>query len=158
MRKFSANYLVSSSGTFLKNGIVIVGEDGMVLEFIDTTDDLKEISQLVFHNGILVPACRYIKQNDQVPVYESGNALQMFVLQEVSSLSELSVPHLIDRGKQIQEHFPELKIPEIMDQLHRVLLVNGGFVKEAVPGVFLLTGADLPNLHFTHRSRVKKIL
>ena len=50
MRKFTANYLVTASGTFLKNGIVIAEENGTAIEFIDTTGDLKEIAQLTFYN------------------------------------------------------------------------------------------------------------
>ena len=54
MRKFAANYVVSYTGEFLKNGIVIIEDDGTDIRIINTNGDLMESEQLIFYNGILL--------------------------------------------------------------------------------------------------------
>jgi hypothetical protein len=158
MKKFTANYLVSDTGVFLKNGIVIAGENGTPVEFIDTAGDLKEIESLVFHNGILFAGFRYIKVHAALPFSEFNNPVRSFISGLSAGSSQLTIQELIGFGKQLQEQLQELKIPEIIYELQEALLVNGGYVKEDIPGLFLLTGVDLPNLHFTPKTRLKKIL
>ena len=80
MRKFTANYLLSDSGVFLKNGIVIVEEDGSAIEYLDTKGDLKEIAQMSFHNGILMAGFIFVKSSDFVPLSEAGNTVRSFRL------------------------------------------------------------------------------
>lgn len=55
MRKIAANYIYTVSGQELKNGIVEIDETGKILNVIDTKGNLKEISNLEFYNGIIVP-------------------------------------------------------------------------------------------------------
>lgn len=158
MRKFAANYLVSEAGEFLKNGIVLVQEDGIVLRMIDTKGDLIEIEQLIFYNGILMAGCAYAKIVTATAIPEADQPLRSIVLQSVSGLTQFSIQNLIDLGKQVQNQFPEMKIPEIMNEISEVLITKGGFLKENMAGIFLLTGADLVKLHFTPKTRLKKIL
>lgn len=158
MKKFTSNYLVSDTGVFLKNGIVVAGEDGTRIEFIDTMGDLKEIESLVFHNGILLAGFRYVKVNAALPFSELNFPVRSFISGLSAGSSQLTIQDLIGFGKQLQEQVQELKIPEIINELQEALLVNGGYVKEDLPGLFILTGVDLPNLHFTPKTRLKKIL
>lgn len=157
MKKFTANYLVSDTGVFLKNGIVVAGEDGTAVEFMDTAGDLKEMESLVFHNGILLAGFRYVKVNAALPFSELNFPVRSFISGLSAGSSQLTVQDLTGFGKRLQEQVPELTIPEILNELQEALLVSGGYVKEDLPGLFLLTGLDLPNLHFTPRTRVKKI-
>jgi len=158
MRKFTANYLVTASGTFLKNGIVIAEENGTAIEFIDTTGDLKEIAQLTFHNGILFTESLFSKTDSGVVPVETDDIFQNCVIRLSAGLEQLSLAELIDLEKQVQLQFPEMKIDEIVLETTRVLLNFGGFTKQILPGIFLLTGADLPKLRFTPHCKLKKIL
>lgn len=158
MRKFAANYLISESGIFLKNSIIIAEEDGTVLEFIDSKGDLREIAQLIFFNGILIPGCTFVKTSDAIPDSEPDHPVRSFVFQSLAGLSQVSIHNLIESGKQVQEQFPEMKIPEIMNEITEILLSNGGYSKEKIPGIFLLKEVNLPELQFTQRSRLKKII
>jgi hypothetical protein len=51
-----------------------------------------------------------------------------------------------------------MKIPEIIQEMTAFLLSGGHFLKQNIPGIFLLMGVDLTGLHFTPKSRLKKIL
>lgn len=158
MKKFVANYLISASGTFLKNGIVVADEDGRAIEFIDTTGDLQEIAQLTFLNGILCPNFRFVKCRTDLNVFTVDNSIQSLALQLLANHSEVSMQHLIEAGVTIQEHFPEITIPELWDEMKSVLLAEGRFSKNDEEGIFLWIGVDLVNLHFTSKCRLKKIL
>jgi aminodeoxyfutalosine deaminase len=55
MRKFSAQLILTGTGDVLEKGIIVVNENGMITDLIDTVGDLSEISSLEFYNGIIVP-------------------------------------------------------------------------------------------------------
>ena len=158
MRKFAANYIVSETGVFLKNGIAIAQDDGTVLRIIDTKGDLQETEQLIFYNGILMGGCSYSKANTTTAISEADYPFRSFVLQSVAGITHFSIQNLIDLGKQAQVQFPEMKIPEILNEISEGLLTNGRYTKENVTGIYLLNGADLFTLRFTPKSRLKRIL
>lgn len=158
MRKFAANYLISESGVFLKNGIVFVLEDGTALGMIDTKGDLRETEQLIFYNGILMAGCSFSKTNAATTISGNDQPIRSFVLQSLIKSTYLSIQNLFDLGMLVQIEFPETKIPSILNEISEVLLTNGGFTKVSSPGIYLLTGVDLSGLKFTPKSRLKKIL
>lgn len=157
MRKFAANYLISDTGIFLKNGIAIVGEDGYVVQYIDTRDDIKEIEQLIFHNGVLMAGSKFTKTNYENLRFEPDQTFRSLILRAVADSTQFSIQNLMDLGKQLQVQFPEMKIPEIINEITVTLQTDGGFTKETIPGIYLLIGTDLVGLHFTSRSKLKKI-
>ena len=55
MRFLSAHYVFPVSSPPLRNGIVCVGNDGCIVDVIDTGGKLEEREKLEFYNGILVP-------------------------------------------------------------------------------------------------------
>ncbi|RUT77707.1 amidohydrolase family protein [Ancylomarina longa] len=55
MRKISANYIFPVISDPLKNGILILDDDNKILDIIDTGGKIKEIQDLEFYNGILIP-------------------------------------------------------------------------------------------------------
>lgn len=158
MKKFAANYLVSEAGKFLKNGIIVAEDNGTVVELIDTAGDLDEIAQLTFLNGILISGSVFTRINAESPISESVHSISSQINPFVAGLSQISIHQLIELGKQIQGQFPEMKIPEIMSEITAILLTSSRFRKEKIPGIFLLTGVNLAQLHFTAKSRLKKIL
>lgn len=158
MRKFAANYIVTDGGEFLKNGIVVATDDGIALKFVDTKGDLRETEQLIFHNGILMPGCAFAKTNASPGGSGNEQPFSLFVLQSVAGSTQISVQNLLDLGKMAQVRFPEMKIPAILKEISATLLTRGGFAKETIPGIYLLTGTDLVELRFTPNFRLKKIL
>ena len=158
MRKFAANYLISDTGVFLKNGMSIVREDGFILQYKDTKGDLIEVEQLSFHNGILMAEIKFTKTNEIQPNWVSDHPFKSFVLESVAESKQFSIQNLIDLCKQLQLQFPEMKIPAIMNEIMEVLIAEGGFIKETNPGIYLLTSVDLSELHFTPKTRLKKII
>ena len=55
MRKISATYIISNVGAPLKNGILVLNDDNSVAELIDTNGIVKEIQDLEYYSGVLVP-------------------------------------------------------------------------------------------------------
>lgn len=158
MRKFTANYLVTDTGVFLKNGIVLAGEDEPAAQYIDTQGDIREVEQLIFHNGILLSGYQFTRTNTRQPVSNAVQSFPSFVLQAVEGSTQISIQELIELCKLLQVQFPEMKIPEIINGTSEIFLAEGGFIKETLPGIYLISSVDLLEMHFTPKSRLKKIL
>lgn len=157
MRKYAANYLVSDTGAFLKNGMAIAQTDGFIGQYIDTGGDLREVEQLSFHNGILIAGFTFVKNKTISPNLLIENPFGSMVLQFAGRFAQLTIQDYMHLGKELQVQFPEMKIPAIMNGMTEILLSKGGFQKQILPEVYLLAGVDLVNLHFTPKSRLNKI-
>jgi cytosine/adenosine deaminase-related metal-dependent hydrolase len=55
MRKLSAHYIITGTGTVLEKGIIILTGDGVVADIIDTNGALDEIAGLEFYSGVITP-------------------------------------------------------------------------------------------------------
>lgn len=55
MRKLSAHYIFTGTGIVLSKGIIILTDDGIVTEIIDTQGKLEEMAGVEFYSGVLVP-------------------------------------------------------------------------------------------------------
>lgn len=55
MRKIAANYIFPISRKPIKNGILILNDDGSVSDIMDTGGIMQEMEHLEFYNGIIVP-------------------------------------------------------------------------------------------------------
>lgn len=157
MKKFQANYLITDEGNFLKNGIVVAKNDGTVLQFIDTTDELIEIASLSFLNGILITSFSFSKSNSPDQMRKSDHPVIKQAINLVEGRTTLSLTDFVEIAKQIQENFAEIKIPEILKGISDALMLYG-FVKVDQPGIFLITGVDLPQLRFKPSTKIKKII
>jgi len=156
MKKFSANYLISDTGAFLKNGIIVCSDEGDPLEYIDTTNDLKEIAQLAFYNGILMANFIWVKSVASALDTPNNQTIKSVLIQQVAGQTQVSIKDLIELAKQIQLQFPLMKINEILHEIN-CGLSNEGFSKQNIYGIFLLNGVDFVGMKFTPNSRLKKI-
>ena len=55
MRKFSAHFIFTGNGVVLEKGIIVVNDNGMVTDLIDTKGELTEMANVEFYNGVLIP-------------------------------------------------------------------------------------------------------
>ena len=55
MRKLSAHYIITGTGAVLVKGIIILSDDGTVIDIIDTKGELDEMANVEFYNGVLIP-------------------------------------------------------------------------------------------------------
>lgn len=55
MRKITATYIFTLTGAPIKNGIVVVDDDGTILDIVDRRGDTSEIAGLEYYSGIVVP-------------------------------------------------------------------------------------------------------
>lgn len=55
MRKLSAHFIFTGSGEVLVKGIILLNDDGIVTDVIDTNGELDEIAGLEFYSGVLTP-------------------------------------------------------------------------------------------------------
>ncbi|WP_421920936.1 hypothetical protein [Marinifilum sp.] len=55
MRKITANYIFPVSSAPLKNGIIVLDDKNKIIDIIDTKNKFKEIENLEFYSGVIVP-------------------------------------------------------------------------------------------------------
>ncbi|HCT29636.1 MAG TPA: hypothetical protein DIW31_02630 [Bacteroidales bacterium] len=55
MKRFSANYIFPVNGHPIKNGIVVVNDNNIIVDVIDPKGDVLELESMEFHNGVIVP-------------------------------------------------------------------------------------------------------
>jgi cytosine/adenosine deaminase-related metal-dependent hydrolase len=55
MRKLSAHYIFTGTGAILVKGIIVLTDEGVVTEIIDTNGELDEKAGVEFYSGVLVP-------------------------------------------------------------------------------------------------------
>jgi len=55
MRKLSAHYIITGTGAVLVKGIIILSDDGTVIDIIDTKGELDEMANVEFYSGVLIP-------------------------------------------------------------------------------------------------------
>jgi len=55
MRKLSAHYIFTGTGVVLVKGIIILTDDGTIIDIIDTKGELDEMANVEFYNGVLIP-------------------------------------------------------------------------------------------------------
>jgi len=55
MRKIAANYIYPATSAPLKNGILVLNEKNFIVDIIDTKGEIKEIQNLEFYSGLIVP-------------------------------------------------------------------------------------------------------
>lgn len=55
MRKLSAHYIITGTGVVLIKGIIILSDDGTIIDIIDTKGELDEMANVEFFTGVLIP-------------------------------------------------------------------------------------------------------
>lgn len=55
MRKITANYIFPVTSAPLKNGIIVLDDTNRIVDIIDTNNNFKEIENLEFYGGTIVP-------------------------------------------------------------------------------------------------------
>ena len=55
MKRFSAQYIITATGTTLKRGIITTDDNGLITDITDTGGNLPELQNTAFYNGIIVP-------------------------------------------------------------------------------------------------------
>jgi cytosine/adenosine deaminase-related metal-dependent hydrolase len=83
MRRISAQYIFTSAGHPLKQGIVTIAEDGTVLEVEDTGGHLTEGAATEFYNGIIIPGfinCHaHLELSHMRDLIPAGGGLSSFI-------------------------------------------------------------------------------
>lgn len=154
MKKFAAHYLLTNTGLLLKNGMAVAQDDGTI-HFIDTKGELTEAERMIFHSGLLISAFEFIKSKKFTLPSGTVNKPKLFyplINKELITLNEV-----IDLAEQHQDQFPEMNILQLLNQTEQALQ-SASFVKNTIPGLYLLSGIDAKNLHFTLRTRLKKVI
>lgn len=53
MKRFSASYIITSTGSLLKNGIIEMDDDNNITNIQDTKGEIRELSNMEYHSGII---------------------------------------------------------------------------------------------------------
>jgi aminodeoxyfutalosine deaminase len=102
MKQFSAQYIFTSSGKFLKRGIVTTDNDGVVISIEDTGGVLSERHSVEFHNGIIIPGfvnCHcHLELSHMKGSTERGTGLGNFIVQ-VRSKRDIGIESIISHSE-----------------------------------------------------------
>ena len=106
MRKIAATYIFPVSSPPLKNGIIVLDDDGVVLELIDTKGELSEQANLEYYSGILVPgfinAHCHLELSHLVNKIERGTGLGGFI-GAINKLRKTDEPGVLEAAKNADE-------------------------------------------------------
>ena len=84
MKRFSAHYIFPLVSEPLKNGIISIDNDGVVLAISDTGGQLRESDRLEFHSGIIIPGIegltieRLLQHQKEMPYSHLNEILKSF--------------------------------------------------------------------------------
>lgn len=145
MRKLSAHYIITGTGTVLVKGIIILSDEGTIIDIIDTKGELDEIAGLEFYSGLITPGFVIGVGTDCL----SSN-------HQLSMLREM---------RTIQISNPSTPLSEIVMRATRnsaeALGINdwaGTIEIGKKPGINLITGMDLQHLLLLPQSKVKRLI
>src|SRR5512142_3119620 len=97
MKRFSAQYIFTGTGTLLKRAIVTVEDDGTIIRVDDTGGVLDEAESIEFHNGIIIPGfvnCHcHIELSHLKGAIPAGTGLVDF-LSKIGRLRENDIPEI----------------------------------------------------------------
>lgn len=83
MRRFSAQYVITNTGSLLKRAVINTEDDGRIVSIEDTGGNLKESHSVEFHNGIIVPGfinCHcHLELSGMKGVITKGEGLARFI-------------------------------------------------------------------------------
>jgi cytosine/adenosine deaminase-related metal-dependent hydrolase len=84
MRRFSAQYIITGTGSLLKRGIITTDDDGTIRSVTDTGGDLKEEQSTEFYNGVIIPGlinCHcHLELSHMKDVIPAGTGLGAFLM------------------------------------------------------------------------------
>ena len=85
MKRFSAQYIITNSGSPLKRAIITTEDDGTILSIEDTGGNLEEKHSVEFHNGIIIPGfvnCHcHLELSHMKGSIAQGSSLGGFIIQ-----------------------------------------------------------------------------
>ena len=177
LRRLSAHYIFSRNCGFLKFGILEVHENGSICSLTDTFGKLEETSRLEFYNGILVPGFMVAGiENGLLAMPELGiteaeiNKISvrirtLFKADQPVLNSNEDLHEILNILYLIQELKPELGLEKLLaiftsksSEIHGISDFYGTFEAGKTPGVYLLTGVNLPALRLTEETSAKRII
>jgi aminodeoxyfutalosine deaminase len=112
MRKLSADYIFTSATSPLKRGILIIADDGTIVDVIDTRGNLTEIANLEFYNGILVPG--FVNCHAHLEFSWARNTVSM----------NTGIPGFIERMISLRRVMPD-NIIESSTEADHEMFING---------------------------------
>lgn len=74
MKRITANYVYTPNTGFLRFGIIVIDDNGKIVEVIDTEGQMQEIHSMEFHSGLIVN-CRI--SNDDLLKFKGGDLVKL---------------------------------------------------------------------------------
>jgi cytosine/adenosine deaminase-related metal-dependent hydrolase len=112
MRKLSADYIFTSVSSPIERGILVLEDDGTILDIIDTHGSLEEMADLEFYNGILVPG--FVNCHSHIEFSWASNSIPMHT----------GVPGFIERMISLRHQMPD-NLSEFCKRADYEMLING---------------------------------
>ncbi len=141
-RKLSAHYIFPANRPPLKRGVVVVKNDGAIIDIIDTKGELQESERLEFFDGIITPG--FLPGIDH-----PENETQFSILEEM---------------KTYQKNFSHISLQDLIKwrtidaaKARGFENILGTICIGKKPGLNLITNIDFDKMQLTSQSEVKVI-
>lgn len=107
MRRLSAQFIITNSGSKIKRGVITTDEDGRILSVDSTSIDKKEEHSIEFYNGIIIPGfvnCHcHLELSHMKGYVEPGNSLGGF-LTHINNKREAEYEVILSSAKSADNH------------------------------------------------------
>lgn len=99
MRKIAANIVFTGVGAPIKNGHVVVDDNGYIIDVVDSGGQIVEIEGLEYFNGILIPGlvlgCKNVEVTEQLSKVLWRMGVQAIVGNNISATTKLQTQAII---------------------------------------------------------------
>ncbi|NBC84286.1 MAG: hypothetical protein GVY19_13035 [Bacteroidetes bacterium] len=175
MRKISANYVLPCSFRPVKNGIVVLNNNGVITQLIDQGDEYHEIAHVEFYNGIITPAFILTKEHimatqeiQPIPADRNKNKDRYLYEQGIiySEMANHELPHfdIIALINQRIDHetrsFNDVLLSLTLHSAQQLGKddIYGSLSQHKSPGINLISPFDFDNFRPCYTSKLKRLL
>lgn len=99
MRKVAANLIFTGVGNPIKNGHIVVDDNGFIVDVVDTGGEIIEIEGLEYFNGILIPGlvlgCKNVEMTEQLSKVLWRMGVQAIAGNNISATAKLQTQAII---------------------------------------------------------------
>lgn len=162
MYKIGANLIITPDRTLLKQSYLVLDQDQVIVDVVNTHGEMQEIAGLAFYNGVLFPGLIVGTNRMDANGFNSRNSQMRIWFQRGyqavgEGFSERSSPLALLQNK---NH-------SIIEQIHKYTAIAalhyemenlGSFAKGKTPGVILLEGYNIKKKTLMSNATVKRLL
>lgn len=180
MRKIAANYIFPITSEPIRNGYLVINENGTIVEVVGSQDNIREIAGLEYYSGVLVPGMILTVGGSNVVINLSKIEVDLTPEQRkwarylysrgVQTIASKAVLNKLAQTQTLIDYLLKLSQAGVSfeDSLKELTFNNakifnlekelGSLEGGNTPGVLLITGFDFENNNLGLNASVKRLV